>query len=309
MIALPLRRLPQAYTPHLAYAAPAAHRPQLGRLILGIFLVEVLYAVALYVFDAQMGRFAPDFLNSVIYGDTTIGLIVQLTAFGFLGLSVVAAARLLQDRDILSLTGPLQPATRQTIAAFTGSILVFAVLQILPPWDDFRSAEQLRNPLVWVIALPFGMAALLVQTASEELLYRGYIQQQLAVRFRNPLIWIIVPNILFASAHWGNGGTSVESWQYVVWAFFFGLAATDLTARSGTLGPAVGMHLANNVYAFMFFGDAGGLDSGLALFLVPEYVPLAPLDAGPDPVISLSLIIELGILGLTWLGARVALRR
>ena len=105
----------------------------------------------------------------------------------------------------------------------------------------------------------------------------------------------------------------------MIWAFFFGLAAADLTARSGTLGPAIGFHLVNNALAFLLYGEAGGVDSGLALFLFPAEPPvdlMPPLPEMPSdhvmvppPLLNPDFLLELAGIGLLWIGARIAIRR
>ena len=147
-----------------------------------------------------------------------------------------------------------------------------------------------------------------MQTGAEELFYRGYIQQQMAARYDNALIWLLAPNVMFALAHWEPGDVSTPGLQYMIWALCFGLAASDLTARTGTLGAAVGFHLANNAYAFLFFAEFAAPDSGLALLLFPQgslnadLLPAGPLLSGP-------FLTELAGVGLMWLAVRVALRR
>jgi len=97
--------------------------------------------------------------------------------------------------------------------------------------------------------------------------------------------------------------------QYVTWAFCFGLAASDLTARSGTLGPALAFHLANNAFAFLLYGEAGGPSSGFALFLFPPESMGDTFTTGSSASISWQLALELLLLGLMWLAARIGLKR
>jgi hypothetical protein len=96
----------------------------------------------------------------------------------------------------------------------------------------------------------------------------------------------------------------------VLWAFAFGLAASDLTARTGSLGAAIGFHLSNNIFAFLVVGEAGLMDGGLALFLLPP-LPIGGEEAimDADPILSTALAVDLAILLLAWLAVRVAIRR
>ena len=150
------------------------------------------------------------------------------------------------------------------------------------------------------------MLALLIQTGSEELLYRGYLQQRIAVLMPHPAAWLILPNIPFALAHWSWYAPGFENAAYLIWAFCFGLAASDLTARSGSLAPAMGMHLANNAYAFLFYAEEGGPDSGLSLILIAPSDQIIP---AADSLYVTGLPGELLLLGLTWAAARLAIRR
>jgi len=302
---------PAVYAPHAAFVAPARGSTDLSRLVLGIFAVELLFTLALSLVSRLLEAAAPDLAHDMIYGFGPVGLSLQLATFGFFAASLALVMRHVHGRPLSSALGPLVPAAGATIRAAGAVALVYLALEILPPWWSAAALAETRSLPLWVAALPFGLAAILVQVTAEELFYRGYIQQQLAARFPHPLVWMLVPNLLFAAAHWDNGGSPEESWQYVVWALCFGLAASDLTARTGNLGAAIGLHLANNAYAFLFFGEYGGMDSGLALFLFsPDPVGgLLPPAAGGGGVFTFYLLMDLVIVWLSWLAARVAIRR
>ncbi len=298
----------QSYRPHSAYIATARLTPELYRLIFGVIAIEMLYGLGLDVVGAVLASLPPEFADSYYYGTTAAGLLAQLFSFALLGGSVMLVARRLNFRPPMSLIGPAGPAREGFVLALFAGLGVFLLIEILPPYWSTLGAETLGIGR-WLLLLPLAIAGLTVQTAAEELLYRGYIQQQLAARFASPWVWMIVPNLLFAAAHWESGSDPVDAMEYVIWAFFFGVIASDLTARSGTLGAAIGFHLANNIYAFLFFAERGAPDSGLALLLVPPSPDLLPPSAGAEPFPSLGLAIELGTLLVMWLAARLALRR
>jgi len=302
---------PAVYAPHSAFVAPARGSSDLGRLVLGVFAVEFLFAIALSLFSRLLEAAAPDLAHNVIYGLNPAGLCLQLATFGFFAGSLALVMRRTHGRPLSSALGPLGPAVEALTRAAGAVALVYLALEILPPWWSAAGLAETRSLPLWAAALPFGVAAILVQVTAEELFYRGYIQQQLAARFASPFVWMLIPNLLFAAAHWDNGGSPEESWQYVIWALCFGLAASDLTARTGNLGAAIGLHLANNAYAFLFFGEYGGMDSGLALFLFsPEPAGgLLPPETGGGGVLSVYLLMDLVIVWLSWLAARVAIRR
>jgi hypothetical protein len=85
-----------------------------------------------------------------------------------------------------------------------------------------------------------------------------------------------------------------------LWAAFFGVLAADLTARSGSLGAALGFHMANNVVALLIIGVGGTLD-GLALWSLP-------IDLTDPAVARPALIVDFATMIVSWLLARLALR-
>lgn len=297
-----------SYQPHRNFAAPARPTAQMPRLVIGVALIEAFNSGLRWLFDALLQWLPGISAQAVWYGSTRGGLLVQLGSFGFLALGVILAARRLHHRGLISLTGPLRPFWHDFRLALIAVAALFVMIEMLPPYWDISAASHVRSVPLWLLTLPLALLALAIQTGAEELFYRGYIQQQIAARYDRALIWMLVPNIMFALAHWEPGDFSTSGVQYMIWAFFFGLAASDLTARTGNLGAALGFHLANNAYAFLFFAEFAAPDSGLALLLFPQgslsgdLVPTGPILSGP-------FLTELAGVGLMWLAARVALRR
>ena len=81
----------------------------------------------------------------------------------------------------------------------------------------------------------------------------------------------------------------------------FGLIAGDVTARSGGIGIAVGLHFANNAFALCLFGVDGYL-SGLSLFVLPEMTrqaaEISPLSVVDFVGISFAYIVFLIIVAV-----------
>ena len=305
---------PAVYAPHDAFVAPARLFPQVGRLVIGVLAIEFLFALGLTAVGAVLEWLDPRLARTVFFGDSAAGLLIQLGSFALLWLAISMVLRRQHDRTLASALGPVDTLLPLIARCFLASAAVILVVEVCPPWWDASAIVVQRPAAQWLLTLPLALTVLLIQTGAEEAFYRGYLQQQLAARFDRPWIWLTLPNLMFAIAHWDNGATQTESWQYVIWAFCFGLAASDLTARSGTLAPAIGLHLANNAYAFLLYGHQGGPDSGLALFLFPgDAIP--PTEPGPDaaaasgPVLTLVLVSDIAMIWLGWLAARIALRR
>lgn len=299
-----------AYAPHSEYISPARATADLARLILGVAMIEGLYNILLHLLDAGLLGLPAGFTEGYYYGTTRAGMIAQLFSFGLLAGTVILVTRLLHHRGMFSLMGGAW-GLRQMKHVTIGVLILFLVSDFLPPsWNI--DGMHMHSGLTWLLLLPVTLAALTVQIGAEELLYRGYIQQQIAARFSSPWIWLTLPNVMFALAHWDGAAPLPEAVHYMIWAFCFGLAASDLTARTGSLGAAAGFHLANNAYAFLLFGDAGMDDSGLALFLfdAPDTQKLDTVtETLPAQWLSTSFVVELSFVLLMWLTARLVLRR
>lgn len=312
-----MRRAP--YAAHSAFIAPARAVSDPRLLLLGVLIVESLYLASVYLIDPFLALIPLAPAEEVTGGTTPRGLLIQLTSFITLALAVLLVSHKLHGRGFVSLIGPPDLAWRQLLRVTVVVAALALLVEMLTQAPVDVSYAEMRPLPQWLLLLPLALAALLIQTGAEELFYRGYVQQQLAARFRRPWVWLVLPSLLFAAAHWSADLPPVDQVHYVIWAFFFGLAAADLTARSGTLGPAIGFHLVNNALAFLLYGEAGGYDSGLALFLFPPEPPplyLTPLpEMPPERGIPVTALFDINILfdligiGLLWIWTRIAIWR
>ena len=135
----------------------------------------------------------------------------------------------------------------------------------------------------------------LLQTGAEELLFRGYLQSQLAARFSAKWVWLFVPSLLFGLLHYMPAETAGPGLLYVASTTLFGIIAADLTARTGSIGAAWGLHFANNCLAILVVVYLGAA-SGLGLYsagTIEDALTLSPL-----------LLLDVGVLVLLWMVIR-----
>ncbi|WP_417741000.1 CPBP family intramembrane glutamic endopeptidase [Salipiger sp.] len=293
-----------SYRPFLLMTG-SARRTELWRLSIGLCLIVlVAFALPQGIFAVVAALVPPEttrsFLTGLQLGDTPTTLLVLLFAMGTLGIGTIAATQLIHQRRARSLFGPMPMAVRQFGRVFFAVALLYLVIALLPPWDMARDLQPGLPSGQWLALLPLTLAALLIQTGSEELLFRGYLQSQLAARLPHPSVWLIAPSALFALGHWTPATYGGNAWLVMSWAFVFGLAAADLTARAGTLGPAIALHMVNNLVAIALISPQGTM-SGLALYQLP-------FGAGDEEAIRALLPFDLASIGLSWLAARIALR-
>jgi len=288
-----------------AYIAPARAYPQIWRLVLGLALIAAVYFAWMALLGGLLwlasGLQGLDLrLQTIGQGADPWSLLLLLSTFIGMALGAWAAARLLHKRGWRSLFG--RPAV--VLRDFALGVAVMLVvggglgLTFLP----FLPSLEPGTPLpVWLMFLPLALLGIALQTAAEELVFRGYLQQQLAARFASPLVWMVLPSVLFGMAHYAPTEMGANTWLVVAVTGLFGLIAADLTARTGALGLAWGLHFANNCLAILLISAMGGLD-GLALFQLPT----GPAHA---EVLRPLLLADMVLMGVVWAACRLMLRR
>ncbi|KUJ81073.1 CPBP family intramembrane glutamic endopeptidase [Ruegeria profundi] len=291
-----------AYSAHEQLVRDARARPELWRLAVGLAVVVVLYVALNSILFAAIGNMLqPSQAETLLRGSSSLATLVLLLSFGFLTLGVGLAARQMQKRSLIGILGPRDLCLQQFWRVLRALVILGLVLMALPPYGMGEPLTQNLSFSKWLLLLPLSLFAVLIQTSAEEILFRGYLQQSLAARFRSPVIWIGVPSVLFAAGHYAPGVSGENALLVALWACIFGVLAADLTARAGTLGPAIAMHFLNNTVALVFISLPETL-SGLALYLLPY-------DMSGTGMLRQWLLVDFVVMIVSWLTARLALRR
>ncbi|MFV2051500.1 CPBP family intramembrane glutamic endopeptidase [Aliiroseovarius sp. YM-037] len=292
-----------AYEPLIS---PARPKSEFWRLGLGVGLCFVLYLIGATVYTQLVAAMFSVPIWAVAVGLTngaqpewTLAMLFSFTAMALAPMIVV---KWLHQRPVQTLFGPLPSTVRDGVRVVVAIAILQVVLEILPPWDAYGAVRNAALTVPhWLALLPLSLLGVLIQTGAEELFFRGYLQSQLAARFRSPLVWMLIPSALFAAGHYDPVMMGENALWITAWAFAFGMLAADLTARTGSLGAAIGFHFANNVYAMIIIGFPDNF-GGLALYHLPfttkELEPTNPL-----------ILLDFAIMLTAWLAARVALRR
>lgn len=291
-----------SYEPLLA---PARPRRQLWRTILGfglILLIYILWMVAMgLILWAAQGTIAFEaHLQRIAQGADPWSLILLLSTFLGAWVGTWAAIHLFHRRRLRSLIGRAPVVLRDFTLGVVAMALVGGGLTLLlaPLLPDLSLRPDLS---LWLAFLPLALLGVLIQTGAEELVFRGYLQSQLAARFGHPLIYLGLPSLLFGLAHWNPAELGENAWIVLASTGLFGLIAADLTRRTGSLGLAWGLHFANNVLAMLIVSVTGALD-GLSL--------LQASTAGVTPEHLRPLLLgDMVLMCAVWGACRLWLRR
>lgn len=257
-----------AYAPLNGFAAPARGKAELWRILavfaLLILLGDVAQALIAQVVQGLLGPlFGPLALLNLSMGLTPFGVVGNL----LMALPVVAvfvlAVALVTGRGPLSLLGHLARLRGDFLAGFLPlAILGLVLLPILAQDPAVAPEQSLGKVLLW---LPLALPALVVTAAASEVIYRGFLQQQLAARWLPSWVWMGLPAALFALSQGAPNAAGDLAPLSLAWALAYGMAAADLTARTGSLGAAIGLQAALLAQGLFLIGLKGPMN-GLALY-------------------------------------------
>ncbi len=292
------------YDAHDSLVAPARKSAGLPYLIGGTALAALLFLSLSYGYAELLQRVFPKDMwarlsPSIENATSPVGVLVNLFIFGMLIVALAVALRVVHKRGFLTLVGALAPASRQFRRALVAMLALYVVIMMLPLPEGMDPGPNVAFG-TWAAFLPLALIGLFIQVFAEEVLFRGYLQSQLAARFSSPLIWIGLPSVGFALLHYDPATFGVNAWIVVLWAGAFGIAAGDLTARFGTLGPATALHFINNFGAILITAPQGQFD-GLALYSYP-------FSMEDSDAFWAFMPIDMMILVCGWLTIRLALR-
>ena len=178
-----------------------------------------------------------------------------LLGFAFLLLALWLCVKFIHKRNPLTMISPTAQVRWDRVLKsgalwFFCSIVVELTTYLLFP-------DKYRLSLNWSDFLPsllLGLLLIPLQTSFEELFFRGYLMQGLGSW--NVWAGIAITSVLFGLAHSFNeeveavGSLGIAMIYYIGVGLFFAL----LTMYDRTLELPLGIHAANNIYAFLVVG-------------------------------------------------------
>lgn len=290
------------YRLHEVLVASARPTAELWRLILAIILIVAGFLALNVVYFQSLASLPVwgSLRRELQDGSSARAIWAMLGNFVPLLVVSFLVAFFVNGRKPGQLIGPLRLFWFDFRRVARFAFVLFFVLFLIPmPVDSAPVANMDLG--VWIGLLPISLVLVLVQVSTEEILFRGYLQSQLAARFSSPFVWMVLPSLLFGALHYEPSTYGENAIWLAAWSALFGLAAADLTARTGNLGAAIALHSLNNISAMMFAGMQDHWD-GLALYVYPF---------GPDDTEALRALlpVEAMVILCAWLVARLAIRR
>ena len=247
-------------------------RPVLGVLF---FVVCLVFASAAVIVAALVVRAltsgSVDLDDATLPIDSPIGLLANNLVLAALIPAAALTVLVVHRRPIGVLASVLGQIRWGWLLRLLGVALAVMVLSLLVTLllPGERGAEDISVPpagtlvgLVTVILLTTPL-----QSAGEEVGFRGYLTQAVASWSRRPLagtvVAAVVTSVLFALAH------GVQDPALFLDRLFFGLTASWLVWRTGGLEASVALHVVNNLVALLFAASTGQLEDSITGSTLP----------------------------------------
>ena len=212
----------------------------------------VLLLFTLVMFLSQLGRMAVELLAVFLIPNSLSGttrILITLFATAVTVAAVLIYCLAVERRSPVSLGFVRRGAVWEYAVGLLGGLLMFSLAVLLCVWTGsltlVPSPEAPAAPLMALCLLGF-----LIQGMSEELLCRSYLMVSLSRGW--PLWACAIANALFFSLlHLGNPGVSPVA---LINIFLFGLFASFLTLRRGSIWMVGGLHSMWNFAQGNLFG-------------------------------------------------------
>ncbi len=255
------------------FVEPAQERSQIWRTILGFALVFAFFVLVTIIFSiggTLLGEFIEpglglSYMSQVEEGRTIFATFAMLAMIATMIPGLWLVLRFLHKRPLRTLLGPTGTINW---SLWRGAAAIILILAAIDATTTFLTADLVQQmPLIkWLTWLAPALLLLFLQTSAEEMVFRGYLQQQLAARFKSRWIWWVLPSAIFGVAHFNPAQFGGNAWIVVAITTLMGLILADVTARFGSLSPAMGLHFANNLVVMLFMNSSGQL-SGMSFYL------------------------------------------
>lgn len=151
-----------------------------------------------------------------------------------------------------------------------GAGLWFAIL------GAFTLISYLLNPGIYKFTFnpsTFGILFILVvigipiQASFEEIIFRGYLMQGFGLLSKKPIIPLLSTSILFAILHGANGTNLTVSIFIVLQILIVGIMLGIIALGENRIETAMGVHIANNIFAFLVVSSSDEIVNGLPSIL------------------------------------------
>jgi uncharacterized protein len=189
------------------------------------------------------------------------------------GLALVV--KLVHGRTLLSLVTPEERIDWRRVARGAAVWGVLAAIVIMIEHAAFPGRYYLSfDPGRFFLFLALVLVLTPLQSAAEELVFRGYVMQGLSLLVRRPALIAVLSSLAFTAPHLLNPevhqhGVLIMGANY----FAIGMLLATITLRDGRLELAIGLHAMNNVFLALIANYEGSALTTESIFTARELDP------------------------------------
>ncbi|HEX2927175.1 MAG TPA: CPBP family intramembrane glutamic endopeptidase [Ruminiclostridium sp.] len=255
----------------------------MGGIIASIPLIYVLITNRGAWFDPVMSTDIMGFLNKYVspmpnYIFTNLSIYCML-------LGVFISVRYIHNRPFLTLIN--DRAKIKWSRFFIGFTVFGILLSIGTIVDYFLSPETYSvtfDASKFWLAFPIILLMTPLQTATEELVFRGYVIQGFGLKIKNGIILSVISGALFTLPHLANpeiyasNKLGVLSTICMILNYFvMGMMLATITIRTNSLEAAIGAHTVNNLFCFLAVGYPDSALPTNTVFFTTNFEPVSGL--------------------------------
>lgn len=255
----------------------------LGGIIASIPMIYILITNKQALFDMLLLTDVMGFLQKYIHPIPNY-IFSNLSIFCML-LGVFIAVKFIHYRPFVSL---INPSGKIEWRRFWIGFAVFGVLLSAGTVVDYfinpETYSVTFDASQFWIALPIILIMTPIQTATEELVFRGYVIQSFGIKIKNGIILSAISGILFMLPHLANpeifasNKLGVLSTIAMILNYFVvGAVLALVTVRTNSLEAAMGAHAINNLFCFIVIGYPDSALPTNTIFFTSNFEPVGGL--------------------------------
>jgi membrane protease YdiL (CAAX protease family) len=208
--------------------------------------------------------------------NNTIISFVEVGGFGAcLIIGVLLAVKVIHLRPFLTLITPHQFVDWKKLAKSFGLFLGLIALATFIDYLLNPSTYEFRlKPDRFLVFAPVALILTPIQTTAEELLFRGYLLQCMALLTRNRAALMLASGVLFMLPHLANPEMIAGFWPMAFYYFLVGGILAIITLKSNGLEMAMGIHAAINLFAALIVNYANSALETESIFYCTELDPI-----------------------------------
>jgi uncharacterized protein len=201
---------------------------------------------------------------------------LQLSGFdASLIIGILLAVLFIHKRPVLTIITPGRSIDWKKIGKSFGLFFGLVALATLVDYLLNPSTYQFSlNPKRFLIFGPLAVVLIPIQTSAEELLFRGYLLQSMALLIGNRTALVLISGVLFMVPHLANPEMTAGFWSMAFYYFLVGGILTIITLRSNSLETAMGIHAAINMFAALIVNYANSALETESIFYCTQIEPI-----------------------------------